>query len=324
LKGKIDKWLDTLIRNLFRLLMAVVLLAGISLLLFSHYFPPGGYRHDLIRDLGMATTVSFIVTIAIEYYSAKRREADIRSGVLDAMLGKIVPQIVWEEIKANIIGKQVLCEGWHLDATLKKEKLVEEEGKRSEDQFLITATLTYTLRNQLNKKQAVLLSHELENDIKGKDSEGVDIPDFRQLAVRPSVGDAKDIKGTELRQQKFWIENMLDVPVELPAAGSVEIALQRKEAVPVPGGYPWYVNWVTVEPKITIKTDVKGIDFLVFARHPNRKALRPIITGESWVFDGVLLPGQGFEVMIKSKRSLPSADLEPRVAKVAASDGRMA
>lgn len=169
-----DSWLNALIENHLMLLLALVLVGGVCMLLASHLFPAGTIRRELMRDLGIAAVISFIVSLVIEYFSAKRREADIRSGILDAIMKMIIPPVVWEEIRTNIIGSQVVCESWSLMLFVSRErvKLNEAEGSPEEEGYIPTGTLTYTLRNGLGRDQVVYISHELESDIRGTEVEG--------------------------------------------------------------------------------------------------------------------------------------------------------
>jgi hypothetical protein len=298
----IDKWLDKLIEAHFWILMAGVLLLGVCLLALSRCFGYETLPHDLIRDLGIATVVSFCVTIIIEYYSSRRREADIRSGVLNAILGKVVPPVVWEEIRA-ILAHPVLCEEWHLDATVSEEQITQAGSVQPENRYLVTGTLTYKLRNLINRELTEVLSHELQFEIKGKDNNGLEIPCFIRLTSTPSTGKPTNWTADELKNPKYLKEAMLSVPVTLPASdtGSVDISLKRKEILLIPSGYPWYMNWVTIAPRITIKTDLTNIGFETLARHPNHKQLQTIIQNEEWLFPGVMFPGQGFDVICTKK-----------------------
>jgi hypothetical protein len=60
------------------------------------------------------------VTIVIEDYSAKRREADIRSGILDSILGKIIHPALWDEIKSSVLSGAI-CDTWNLELAVSKE-----------------------------------------------------------------------------------------------------------------------------------------------------------------------------------------------------------
>jgi len=292
--------------------MAVVLLIGITLLALSTKIPHATLWHDLVRDLGIATVVSFCVTIVIEYYSAQRREADIRTGVLDAIVGKIVPPLVWAEIRTNVIGDPALCEEWHLQTIFKKERVTPLAGGPDEDRYVAHSTLTYRLNNLINKRQLVILRHELEFDISGKqkyESENeVELPRFEKLACASTSGEKLEWSGGQLKAGTHWKDYMLEIPIELPRDGSVEIVLTRAEILPFPGGFPWYMFWVTLNPHITVISDLTEFEFSILPRHPDREALRPVGPQE-WKFNGVMLPGQGFEIVIARKQ--PSA-LQPK------------
>ena len=218
-------WLDELVEQHFRLLTAVVLLIGICLLLISYQLCPGTLRRDLTRDLGIATVVSFVVTIVIEYYSAQRREADIRSGMLDSILEKIVHPALWEEIKTDILSG-VICDEWNLETVVTKETVDSPDGER--EQLVGAGTLTYKLVNQTARIQNVVLRHDLEATIRGQGQAGK-LPRFVQL----NLTGLKPINEAELNA-KYRSGDLLSVPAEIPPFGTVEVGLTRQEVLPVP------------------------------------------------------------------------------------------
>lgn len=300
----IDPWLNKLVQHLFRILMAFVLVSGICLLLLSHNFSPGTLLREGLRDLGIAVVISFVVTIVIEYYSAKRREADIRSGILDAIMEKIIPPAVWDEIRSNIIEPAILCETWNLTVVISRDPVVLQTENQQVDQYVATGTLTYTLSNLLNRDRVYRIRHELESDIQGKELNDNVLPRYTSLTsdARDGVsGEEINYNGQALKDRRYWTDNMLTVPVRLPRSPSspVRVAVSRKEIIQIPGGYPWYMTWVTLNPTISIETQIQGINFDVVARHPNSRLLHVVAPGKVWQFSGVVLPGQGLEIMCR-------------------------
>ncbi len=298
----IDTWLDGLVSRYFKLLLAIVLLVGICLLLVSHMLHADTLLRDLLRDLGIATVVSFVVTVVIESYSARRREADIRGGILDAILGKMIHPALWQEIKSNVIGGFV-CEAWHLQILVSREKLTPLSGGPAREQYVSTGTLTYKLTNQMNKNQNAVLVHELEHDVDGQESSNQMLPRFDELTISGMPGSSPaPCRGEELT--KFVKGDFLNKPITLPPLGTVEVGLTRREVLNVPGSRVWYMVWVSLSPKITITSEVSDVIFDVVARHPSRERLQEIVPGKEWLFHGVMLPGQGLEI-VRKKTELP-------------------
>lgn len=117
------------------------------------------------------------------------------------------------------------------------------------------------------------------------------------------TGEKIDYGEDALKMGKYWEGAVLNVPVKLPAAPSrpVQVCVTRKEIISVPGGYPWFMVRVSLSPRISIETAIQGIGFDVVARHPNDQLLQEVSPGKVWQFNGVMLPGQGLEIVCKVK-----------------------
>ncbi len=234
-------WLDRLVEEYFRLLAGIVLLIGICLLLTSYQLPAGGLWRDLIRDLGIAFVVSFIVSFVIEYYSARRREADIRSGILDSILEKIVHPALWQEIKSDIL-TGIICDEWHLETVVARETVTSPNATSM--QLIGAGTLTYKLTNQTARTQRTILRHELEGTIQGKEQTGDILPRFIQLNMAGAT--PNKIEEADLNKEKYRSGDRLSVPIEIPPFGTVEIAVKRREILPFPDVSVWHMTWVTL------------------------------------------------------------------------------
>src|SRR3989442_13620914 len=101
----VDRSFMGLARLAFALALAVPALLGVALLFVAHAFAPGSLAHDVVRDLGIAAFVSVIITVVIEFYARSRLQAEIRSGVIEAAVARLVPERVWEKIKIEILSQ---------------------------------------------------------------------------------------------------------------------------------------------------------------------------------------------------------------------------
>src|SRR5207244_11987477 len=74
-----DRWFAQIERLLFGLMLAVPALLGVALISIAHTFAHDSLAHDLVRDLGVASFVSVIVTVVIELYPRNRLQTELRS-----------------------------------------------------------------------------------------------------------------------------------------------------------------------------------------------------------------------------------------------------
>ncbi len=300
------KFFEGLAKIQFRLYTLLVGTAGAGLLVGSEiYLTAGSLAQHFVRDLGIAAVISSIVTLLIETYAHKRREIDIQTGALAAVFGSVSTPEVWEEIKNRIFGSGVICDEWQLRIKIRTDQLTVAPTSSAgpgivRDVYIASGTLTYTLRNQLDRPKRVDLEHELEATVKGTTARG-GVPRFVRLICQARSADEK-YKRRHYDESKLRAlqdgDRMLKVPIKLPRSPSagVKVILTREEVIDVPGQVPWYMNWITLSPKIVIdSSDVPGFDFRVYLRHPKKEALRK--SGDDWEFSGVMLPGQGFAII---------------------------
>jgi hypothetical protein len=288
------------LRKWFRILIFFPI--GLGVIALSRCFNEMPLRHDLTRDLGIAIVVSTFVAVFIEY----QREEETRKDAVDVFMGRIIPIRVWDDFRNNIIARQVICESWDLDIFITRAQ-VTMEGGGPQEQFVATGTMVYKLNNLNNlirSEQLPKLWHELESDFRGVDQAGRELPRFILMSWTAEGEDAKLWDEEKLRE--FVQEGKLTVPSSaLPkkSHGPVEVVVKRKEIIPIPGGFPWYMYWITLKCKITIRTNVEGLTFDLWPRHHQPEKFRPLLPGDTWSFDGVLFPGQGFEIQCKRKES---------------------
>lgn len=306
-----DTWLNRLIANYFRLLLILVLVCGVLLLLAANCIRASdSLLHHALRDVGIAFIIAFLVTVVLEHYSHRQREADIRSGLLDVILGKVIPPDLWAELKASVIAEGILCDSWELRVVIHQESL-QIEGQPAQPRFVARSTMTYTLRSQINRDYPVELKHELEAEEIGQRNNGEMIPRLVSLACQAasSVDHFPELN-LDAQQLEAYLDanrSLIKIPLTIPAAPSqgVRVVLEREELATIPGQFSWYVFWITRNPTVSVDTSqISGHDFRVYARHPNRGRLRQIGSG-IWRFEGIMLPGQGFAIVFRTKRTSP-------------------
>src|SRR3989442_7085033 len=217
-----DRWFAQLERLLFGLMLAVPALLGVALISIAHTFAHDSLAHDLVRDLGVASFVSVIITVVIELYARNRLQAEIRSGVIEAAVKRMIPEKVWEKIKIEILSQDTIRRNWTLIMN------VTDDAALGDGRFRSDTIQSYELYNLTGRETTVLVQHDLYPHITGHDAAGDALPRF----VRVTVG-STHYEGVELHALLREDGLKLELPVPLPAGEvGVPVRLEVKKIVP--------------------------------------------------------------------------------------------
>src|SRR5438132_12485092 len=98
-----DRWFAQVERLLFGLMLAVPALLGVALISIAHTFAHDSLAHDLVRDLGVASFVSVLITVVIEIYARNRLQAEIRSVLIVDAVKRLIRVTVLDTINNTIL-----------------------------------------------------------------------------------------------------------------------------------------------------------------------------------------------------------------------------
>lgn len=280
----IDQSFLGLARLAFGLALSVPALLGVGLLFVAHSFPRDSLAHDVVRDLGIGAFVSVIITIVIEFYARTRLQAEIRSGVIEAAVARLVPERVWEKIKIEILSQDTIRRNWTLIMNVTDDPALGDGRYRSE------TIQSYDLHNLTGREATVLVQHELYPHIAGREPTG-SLPRF----VRVTVG-AKHYEGAELQEMLGNGGLKLELPVPLPAGeAGVPVRLELREIVRAHDTFVWWMTNTTDRATV----EISAPDHLRFTlRAPfHHGPLQEVTPGRRWTFPGIIALGQGLEFL---------------------------
>lgn len=268
--------------TLWALLLGIFLI-GVILNMGSHWLAeargPESFWVTLLRDLGLACWISVLIAMTIEIGLARR----IATGGLEAMMKAIIPEDVWGEIRRHIVGQAVIRENYGITMTI-------DDGVLANGCYVSSTTLLYSLRSTEDANE-YMVEHELDNHRTAQDSQG-NLPRYESAMVGSKLYTGNDLTAM-LTNNGFGVE----LPVEFRKAGeAVSVALAFKEVVRLPDTFNWWMPVTTRQPSFSVARIPMNMAFEVKANHPRPYLLKERIPGKHWHFDGIMLPGQAFEI----------------------------
>lgn len=280
-------------------------------LLIIHQLIPGGIWKDLVRDFGIGCLVAVLVYFCIEARVHMEREWDTKARVLKQFFGEMMDQDLWDDLLTKILAKGIVCDEWELKLSIEKQHVVPDPlqatpGAQAADQFVSVGVQRYKLRNCSRTVRPVAIRHELQYIVVGQARDGHRIPRFTGLkyVVREPnrTPYTVDLPEQALIENNVWTgKELLEKVIQLGPGGVVEVELGREEVVDVPGEFPWYVFWLTKNPKLELSTPQgSGLACHVLLRHHEGVRWEPRSPG-NWLLPTVILPGQGFALMTRSE-----------------------
>lgn len=249
-----------------------------------------------VRDMAIAFIIAVFLTVTIELYAGRKLRSEVSEDVLSGVFRKIMPDIIFEEVKSNVIQAGVLRKDWQIRMRPTKGNI---QGEQNKDLYVSDTVFRYAIENLLNRPQNHELSSGLSLDIVATDSGGKPLPRFVKVSL-----DDKEFEGDDLKGYLNEGGNRLTMPITLPSARSspTVVQIEVREIVRVPDA--WY--WATATPAdgATIHIDASAtpeLEFKVEPYHSNKTLLEEPIAGQQWVFKGGILPWQGFEICVTTK-----------------------
>lgn len=281
----IDRSLVQLINLILFLVLILIMSVGTILLLVANSIPPDRVWHDLLRDLGIAFWVAAIVTVVFELYTRNRHDLEVRAGVVEAAIRRVVPEAIWKEIRANVLFEDALRRNWMLAMSITEDQNLGANLLRS------VSVLSYDFHNLKGRKTIARVLHWFDPDVEAVDSFGNKLPRFVQV----SVGKMQYNRGNLL---PYLRDNgmTLELPVELPEGTDVRIEVRMEEVIRVPDVFAWWMSYNTEGVSLDVVTAPENFRFVLAAPH-HKERVEETTPGRRWVFAGVLLRGQGVELV---------------------------
>lgn len=276
---------------------------------------------DLLRDIGIGFVVSVLVVGFIEWRAGLTLRKDIATDVLEAVYKRIVPGVIYSQVRDSIFRSDVLRRGWELaikvlPAAENTEDYVNARRSAvSEEVFLIEAEITYDLENLNDRDITYVVSHGIDLDVPVK---AIGIPRFTEIEIGAQRWDVPRPKATTLVAEAkpykpegitFTISHERQVrfsaQVVLPGGDKVRVRYKLLRAIRAPGVYVQASSVPADGITITIES-IPELRFDVLPLHSQSATLRELERGRKWEFPCGILPWQGFQVISSPAR--PAAE----------------
>lgn len=244
--------------------------------------------YDVSRDLGIAFFVALVVTVMYEVYARRRYERKNFINTLQVIMNEIVHPGVWEEVRTQIIDREIIRENCII-----KLKLEEVSGLK-DGQMVLCVELEYELQSLSTKPHLVKILHYLDDHIENKVK---DLPRFElvEIGKRNFCGDAL----------KERIKNgvfSFDTTLKPRGHSSIQVRSRRREITYVPGSYNLIMGEICHGLRIILDEIPNDTDAFVHVwPHTDKPIpLKPGVTLDRY-HNKILLPGQGCEFRFHAK-----------------------
>ena len=256
------------------------------------YIASGGFqgisaaelRHHLFRDVGIAFMVAAVVTAIYELHARTRFDRATMTGVLGSIYNDIVDGSVWEEIRQQILDKELVRKGGDITISLKRNDSLPK------GQHIVWLEFEYDLTGLRSAHRRVELRHFLDSFMSNP---ALNLPRFDQIVIGDKV-----YKGNALKE---CIDNNGVFKKRLSIEGRegkpIRIIVERQEIVYVPGAYNLIMGELTDGIRIHLEQITEDIELEV-----NMKGRVDKIEEDGFLHcRKFFLPGQGVEFRFKPK-----------------------
>lgn len=260
---------------------------------------------DLIRDVGIALLVAALVTIAYELHARSLYDRDNFVGMLQAVMGKVVPPEVWKAVQGTVIERDRIR--GDIDIRLR----VKRNPSLPQHQGTLWMDFRYYLKGLHLKEETLEVQHSLDDICSfGK----LNLPRFERINIGTEEYKLSDqskfrkseneiLESVDGRVRINRKKGKADLSVDIPPQDKPGIRIEtvREELIYLPGSYSIVMSELT-EGRITLTIDEWPDDMTPSAEfitdQGNKKTNR---VSNTWVYSGIMLPGQSLEIRFKQK-----------------------
>jgi hypothetical protein len=304
--------LDLWIFSLLSCLVGVVFLVASKI-----HSPLGGLWHglaELSRDTGIAFIIAPVVTLIFEAGTRRNAKLEEMRHYVNATMGSFVTKDVWEEIKNQVVIRNVTRRNVEIKITVLSEVLDGVQAKRVPDNALILdVEYTYELHPLTTTEGIVAVRHAV--DIHMWDEE-LKVPCFKLFRIVEG-GRTITYENTELALLYDRADGLITTEIDLPQKDQpTQITTKRLEKISFPGMYTMIMpeimthsDGVDSTPK-TIGVSIQSLPDNIeaetttwFAPH---EFVRDGIKNE-WSYNWPMLAGQGFSIVFKKPAAVADA-----------------
>ena len=235
---------------------------------------------EILRDVGIALCISVFIAALIEIGLAHK----MAENVLDAIMRQTVDPEVWNEIRQHVILQAVLRSNLELCMTI----------TGTGPDYRLTTTLDYQIESLRD-----FFNHRLQHEL-----------DFHR--IEPADCGYQEIKVDEkaLELKKVVSDDRLIATFDVYFVKAREKKSVKVEFIETVAGTDVINWWTTTATKgltvgVTVPLTDSGSPALavtIQAHHPAGEFKPDPHIQTKWTFEGVMLPGQGFEIRLTPKK----------------------
>jgi hypothetical protein len=298
-----------ILHNLWVLSMVALILGALFLLAAYRLEKKQTKRRRLLahiaRDVGIACIVAVVVTGIYELHMRTILETEKMEDVLATVLKYNVPKNVWDEVNKNVLKRDVIRRNVEIEFEVKQDKslppgLAFLSMKYSYDLYRLKSN-----SSNVQVQHAILLDY---NDLAGFDEVLITDPKGKTVANYKWEEHQQDGR-LKVFNHEVHLEPSYDFKNDrFDDSKAVHVINERTEIINLPGTY------VLGIPELMEGTNEKPIK--VHVKIPANLNIEPVIDTQwsehaftfigddkedgrhSWVYTGILLPGQFFDIRI--------------------------
>jgi hypothetical protein len=204
---------------------------------------------DLLRDVGIAFVVAAIVAAIYELHARARFDRETMRGVLGSIYNDIVDGSVWDEIRNQVLDKEVVRKNGEITLGLK------ENTSLPQGQHILWVEFEYDLCGLRSTPRRVELRHFLDSFM---NSSELELPRFDQIVIGDDVHKGASLASCINKgvfKKKLSVDGREGTPIR--------IVVERHEIVYVPGAYNLIMGELTDGVRIHLQRITPGIQLEV-------------------------------------------------------------
>jgi len=291
----------------------IVFLFGLVVVLLARLFKEYELLKDLLRDIGIACVVAVVVTVI---YEASTRSIERRESMLhgiDVSMAESLGEKGWQDVRQEVLLRHRIRRNVDIEfKLLRKARL--STGKyiiAPTGQVILWMKYGYDLYAIAPGAAYEPVQHELDYQMW---NEELQIPRFERVTVFRDSGKQVDpYEGDRLKRINDGRSILLGPDIlKLPAPQlhqPVRIVSERYELVCAPGAYNLVMPDLTVRAdgsadptiKVSVTELPPDLDIRLDTYYAPHKFTPAGSSDNSWVYNSLVLPGQGFTLIVQPK-----------------------
>jgi hypothetical protein len=268
------------------------------------------FKSELLRDVGIAFIVAVIVGSMYELRMRAFLDTEKMEDVLSTVLKYNVPKSVWDEVQKNALRRDLIRRNVEIEFEVKPDESLPP------NLAFLRIKYSYDLYRLKSNSADIEVQHKVVNDYNG-------LARFEHILITDSKGKTLDeyTRANDQEKKKKYIANIHLEPGynykedKFYDDKAVHVVNERYEIINLPGiyslGIPELVEGTQEKP---IKVSVKVPDNLGIIPNIDTQWSQHTFDSEGkqgdmyvWTYNGVLLPGQFFDVLVSQPVTSTSA-----------------